>query len=78
MKPPSDDAVQRALEDEQEQEEQGGRAESAPEDREGQRQAQPRPGGQDIVNDEYVRTGKTEYVTEGKNGETGRTGSYHQ
>ena len=25
-----------------------------------------------------VRTGKTEYVTEGKNGETGRTGSYHQ
>ena len=25
-----------------------------------------------------IRTGKTEYVTEGKNGETGRTGSYHQ
>ena len=59
MKPPPDDAVQRALEDEQEQEEQGGRAESAPEDRKGQRQAQPRPGGQDIVNDEYVRTGET-------------------
>lgn len=59
MKPPPDDAVQRALEDEQEQEKQGGRTESAPEDREGQRQAQPRPGGQDIVDDEDVRTGET-------------------
>ena len=31
-----------------------------------------------IIVFQSVRTGKTEYVTEGKNGETGRTGSYHQ
>ena len=58
MNAPSDHAVQRALEDEQDQEEQGGHAEFAPEDRERQRQAQFNPGGQDIVDDEDVRPGE--------------------